>query len=244
MNSLSLFSTLVLGFGLGLKHAIEADHLAAVSTIVTQRKNLATAAIVGGLWGVGHTVSLLIAGTLVIVFQIEIGGRLEQGLEFCVAMMLIILGADALRRLLSGGQVHVHEHEHSGYVHVHPHVHEHETTHSLTRIPRHSHFGTIGLRPVVVGMVHGFAGSGALMLLVLTTISSPSTGIFYILVFGVGSIGGMVVMSLLMGLPMQLTATRFHAAHLIMGLAAGIFSVVFGIYMVYDIGWVGGLLRT
>jgi len=238
MDLFPTLSILSFGFGLGLKHAIEADHVAAVSTIVTQRKKIWSSSIVGGLWGVGHTFSLLAAGILVILFHVEISERTEQTLEFCVALMLIVLGLDALRRLILGGQSHSHAHTHDGHVHAHPHIHEQADAHECEAAAEHKH---IGLRPLVVGMIHGLAGSGAVMLLVLATISSPAVGLAYIAIFGIGSIGGMMLMSLLLGLPMLLAADRFKCAESALRGMAGLFSLGLGIFMVYEIGFVDGL---
>lgn len=244
MDLTSTITLLIFGFVLGLKHAIEADHLAAVSTIVTGRKSVLSASLVGGLWGVGHTISLLAAGIVVLLFHFEISQRTEQTLEFCVALMLIVLGADALRRLIRGGQIHVHTHKHADRVHFHPHSHEAETAHDGVKVPNHDHRETkIGIRPLVIGMVHGLAGSGALMLLVLTTITSPLVGLTYIFIFGIGSVGGMMLMSLLLGLPLQLTAKRFTGIEFGLRAIAGVFSLGFGAFMAYDIGYVEGLLR-
>lgn len=243
MDALSMLTLFVFGFGLGLKHAIEADHLAAVSTIVTQRKNVWGASLVGGLWGVGHTISLLAAGILVIFFHIEISERVEQTLELCVALMLIVLGIDALRRLIRGGQTHLHVHKHEGHTHLHPHTHEPDSTHSAHGVLEHTHEKSkIGLRPVIVGMIHGMAGSGAIMLLVLATISSPGVGLAYILIFGVGSIGGMMLMSLILSLPMLITARRSSLIEYGIGAASGLFSLGLGLFMAYDLSFVKGLI--
>jgi sulfite exporter TauE/SafE len=244
MTTASIIWLLVLGFGLGLKHATEPDHLAAVSTIVSDRKNIWSASLVGGMWGVGHTISLFIAGLLVIWLHFEISEQLAQILEFCVALMLIVLGIDTLRKLLRGGQLHWHIHEHGGITHAHPHVHDEATAHaSKPSLEPNTHHGIkLGKRPLIVGMIHGLAGSGALMLLVLSTISSTTVGIAYILVFGLGSIGGMMVMSMLVGLPFHLTANRFARTDWFLRCAAGFFSLGFGLFMVYDIGIVGGLV--
>ncbi|HEV7700346.1 MAG TPA: hypothetical protein VGO43_08975 [Pyrinomonadaceae bacterium] len=242
MESFSILTLLAFGFFLGLKHAVEADHLAAVSTIVTQRKSVWSASLVGGLWGVGHTISLFVAGIVVILFRFEISPRTEQILEFCVALMLIVLGVDALRRLVKGGQIHMHTHKHGDVVHFHPHVHEPEAAHAPVIKPEHSHRSArVGFRPVVIGMVHGLAGSGALMLLVLTTISSPAAGLLYIVIFGIGSIGGMMLMSLVLGLPLHMTAGRFTRLEWIFRGGAGIFSFGLGLFMAYNIGVVDGL---
>jgi hypothetical protein len=232
--------TTLLGLGLvfGLRHALDADHLAAVSTIVSESKSLVTSSVVGVLWGVGHTISLLGAGVAVILLHVEIGARTALALEFCVALMLIGLGADALRKLARGGRIHLHVHEHNGYVHFHPHVHD-----GAPEPSPHTHHGfSPSMRPLLVGMVHGLAGSAALMLLVLSTIPSPLLGFAYIATFGLGSIGGMLFMSALVALPARLTAARFNRAHFAVRALAGSFSLGFGLFMAYQIGIAGGLL--
>lgn len=234
---LSTLSLLGLGFALGVKHALDADHLAAVSTLVSERKSLLGSSIVGALWGLGHTIALLVAGIGVIFLHIEIGRRTAQALEFGVAVMLIVLGVNALWRLARGGHLHVHAHEHSGRVHLHPHVHD-----GAAQLAPGSHHG-FGLtaRPVLVGMMHGLAGSAAVMLLVLSTIRSPVVGFAYITVFGVGSIGGMLLMSALVSVPFHLTPARFARAHIAVRTLAGIVSLGCGLLMAYDIGFAGGL---
>lgn len=249
MNSVPLVSLLAFGFALGLKHATEADHLAAVSTIVSSRKSVWSASLVGGLWGVGHTISLFVAGVAVILLHFQISDRLARGLEFCVALMLVTLGLDTLRKLARGGQLHLHVHRHGGHFHAHPHVHDTSDTHQgsesgETRAERPTHHGlAIGPRPLIVGMIHGLAGSGALMLLVLATISSPLMGMFYILVFGIGSIGGMMVMSMLLSVPFHLTTRRFAGLDKMLRGMAALFSFGFGLFMIYQIAFIQGLFR-
>jgi sulfite exporter TauE/SafE len=230
---------LAFGFVLGLKHAVEADHLAAVSAIVSERKSLWASSLVGGLWGLGHTVALLVAGVVVILFHFRVGERTERVLEFTVGLMLIALGANALRRLARGGHLHLHTHRHGGREHIHPHIHD-----GAPDPDPHTHHGLrLGPRPLLVGMVHGLAGSAALTLLVLSTISSPFVGLLYLVVFGVGSAGGMMLMSALFGLPVYLTATRFARANLAVRGLAGLFSLCLGLFTVYQIGFVDGLFR-
>ncbi|HEX7177524.1 MAG TPA: hypothetical protein VF240_19855 [Pyrinomonadaceae bacterium] len=239
MTSLSTVSVLAFGFVLGLRHAVEADHLAAISTIVSERKSILSSSLVGGLWGVGHTISLVVAGVAVILLGVEIGARTALALEFCVGLMLVALGANALRKLARGGRVHLHVHQHGGRAHIHPHVHGN----SPEEAP-HTHHGLrLDTRTLVVGMIHGLAGSAALMLLILSTIESATVGFLYIVVFGVGSIGGMMLMSALIGLPLYFTAARFNRANLALRGVAGVFSLSFGLLMVYQIGFVGGLFR-
>ena len=240
MDSLSIVSVLTIGFVLGLRHAVEADHVAAVCAIASERKSIWGSSVVGGLWGVGHTFSLLIAGVLVMLFHFEISERAALWLEFVVGLMLVALGLNALRKLARGGHMHFHVHQHGGRKHVHPHIHEG----SVDADP-HAHHG-VGLgraRPIMVGLVHGLAGSAALMLLVLSTIQSALVGFLYIFIFGVGSIGGMMMMSALVGLPLTLTAARFNRAHLVVRGLAGLFSLSFGLFMVYELGFRDGLFR-
>jgi sulfite exporter TauE/SafE len=223
---LSTFSVLVIGFVLGLQHATEADHLAAVSTIVSEKKNLFTASLVGGLWGVGHTISLFVVGLLVILLKFQISESLEAKLEACVGAMLILLGLNALRKLFQASKVHVHSHEHDGHKHVHIHTHGQEGAE-----PSHHRLSP---RSVVIGMVHGLAGSAALMLLVVPTISSQALAILYILIFGIGSIGGMMAMSFLIGLPFHFTAGRFEILNRGIRLVAGVFSLCLGSSIIYE----------
>ncbi len=229
----------VLGVGLafGLKHALDADHLAAVSTILGESHGLWRSSLVGAVWGLGHTLALLAVGVVVVLFQVRISEGLAQALELLVACMLIWLGASALWKVARGGQLHLHAHQHGPFRHVHPHAHLGE------REQAHTHHGLQpGFRSLVVGMVHGLAGSAALMLLVLTTIPSPALGLLYIAVFGLGSIGGMVVMSVLVSLPLKLTAERFGRAHATLRAAASLLSLGIGSAMVYEIGFASGWL--
>ncbi len=236
---LSAAPVLAFGFVLGLKHAVEADHLAAVSAIVSERKSLWSSSLVGGLWGIGHTLSLLVAGVVVILFHFRVGERTERVLEFTVGLMLIALGANALRKLARGGRLHLHAHQHGGRAHVHPHVHD-----NAPESDPHTHHGLrLSPRPLLVGMVHGLAGSAALTLLVLSTIPSPAVGLLYLVVFGVGSAGGMMLMSALFGLPFYLTAARFARAHFAVRGLAGLFSLGLGLFTVYELGFVDGLFR-
>lgn len=239
-SSLSALSVLTLGLVLGLRHAVEADHLAAVTAIVSERKSLLSSTLVGGLWGIGHTIPILLVGLAVIILRIEIRERIGLSLEFCVGLMLIALGAHALWKLKRGNRLHLHTHQHGGHQHVHPHYHDKDTPHDEA----HTHHGfRPGLRPLVVGMMHGLAGSAALVPLVVAEIRSPLIGMFYMLVFGFGSIGGMMLMSSLVGLPLHLTAAKFTRFNYALRALAGLFSVGFGLFMVYQIGYAEGLLR-
>lgn len=223
---LSTFSVLLLGFVLGLRHATDADHLAAVSTIISDRKSLFASSLVGGLWGLGHTISLFIVGLVVIFLKLQISEDVETKLEAIVGGMLVILGINALRKLLRAEKVHVHTHEHGSRAHMHIHAHG-------KNVPTTSHH-RLSPRSVIVGMIHGLAGSAALMLLVVPTIPSPLLAMLYILIFGVGSIGGMMAMSFLIGLPFHFTANRFDILNKMIRLCAGVFSLSLGFYIIYE----------
>lgn len=223
---LSTVSVLLIGFLLGLQHAVEADHLAAVSAIVSEKKNIFSAAIVGGLWGAGHTISLFVVGALVIFLKLQISESVEAKLEAVVGGMLVLLGLNALKKLFTAEKIHAHAHEHGARAHTHLHLHENEE-----REKSHHRFSP---RSVLIGMVHGLAGSAALMLLVVPTIASPVVALAYILIFGVGSIGGMMLMSFLIGLPFHFTANNFVFLNKAIRLGAGVFSLCLGMFIIYE----------
>src|SRR5258706_15687525 len=200
---ISILAARALGVVLALNHALDADHLEAVSTMATERRGLLASSLIGALWGLGHTLSLVVVGVLVIVFHFEISEHVGKVLELCVGLMLIALGVNSLRKLSRGGKSHMHA-------------------------PR------LGARPLLVGMVHGLAGSAALTLLVFAAIPSPALGLLYIAIFGIGSIGGMVIMSTLFSLPAKLTSLHSTRGNILIRGLAGIVSVCFGAFMVYD----------
>ena len=237
-STASTFGILGLGFVLGLKHATEADHLAAVSTIVSERKSLWSSAFIGGLWGLGHTVSLFIAGVFVLLLNYQISNRTEKILEFGVGIMLLLLGLNVLRKILQGGKLHFHEHEHGARPHVHPHIHAHASEDD----PETHHGFKFSPRSMLIGMIHGLAGSAALMLLIIPTIESRVIGLIYIVIFGIGSIGGMMLMSFLVGLPFHLTSKNFNRMNYVLQSVAGFASVGIGLYIIYEKGIVEGLI--
>ena len=222
---ISTLGVLMIGFILGLQHAVEADHLAAVSTIVSEKKSLWSASIVGGFWGLGHTISLFVVGTVVIFLRLQISEAVEAKLEAVVGGMLILLGLNALRKLFNAQEIHAHVHEHGQHEHTHFHIHKKREEGS------HHRFSP---RSILIGMVHGLAGSAALMLLVVPTISSPFLALAYIVVFGIGSIGGMMAMSFLIGLPLHFTVNRFVFLNKGIRLCAGVFSLGLGAFIVYE----------
>jgi high-affinity nickel permease len=229
----SPLAILGLGFFLGLRHALDVDHLAAVSTIVSQRRSIWRSAIVGVVWGIGHTTSLLVVAIAVIALHAEISPALGQMLELGVAIMLMTLGVRLLATVLRGGAIHVHVHDHAGHTHVHPHVHAPDA-------PGHDH-GPSHRRPFLVGFVHGLAGSGALMLAVAATIADPALAIVYVVIFGIGSIGGMAITTTLFAIPMVVTTRRFTGATRWVCGGAAIASVLVGLDLAWTIGREAGL---
>ena len=227
-------ATLLLGFVLGLRHALDADHVVAVSTIVSQYRSPFKAAAVGIFWGIGHTSTLFLVGLAVIVFKLAIPPQLAAAMEFLVGVALFVLGVQNLWRYRS--ERHTHFHEHGGLVHTHEHLHHYhegeETQHHS--LPQH--------RSLYLGMIHGLAGSAALMLLVLGTIQSPLGGLGYILIFGMGSIIGMVVISTLIGLPLSLSSQRSKFLTDRIRFITGALSAVFGIFVMIEVGLTNGLL--
>jgi hypothetical protein len=238
MTEFPVWTTLALGFVLGLRHALDADHLAAVSTFVSQERSLLRSSLIGVYWGMGHTAALLVFGMGVAVFRLVLTPRMSQFLEFLVGCMLILLGANVLRNLLKRNALHAHTHQHDGVEHSHLHWHlgslEHEHRHRTLRL---------GGRPFVVGVVHGLAGTAALMMLVVGAIPSLLLAAGYILIFGVGSIGGMMAMSLLMSVPLVLATRRLGLMERLIRFGAGLFSLGFGVFLAWDIGLIQALLR-
>lgn len=224
---------LLLGLITGLRHSMEADHVAAVSTIVaTGKTKLSRAPLLGIMWGVGHTATLLVAGLIVLLLAVSIPEKVSGALEFGVGIMLVFLGVTTLtgfntgkflRGIIGRGNhthAHVHIHKDIGIVHSHDHDHHHDH--------RHGH------KSLIVGMVHGMAGSGALMLVLLSTINSVPLGLAYIALFGAGSVASMAAMSTLIGLPFA------KARHLKLNLAlryvAAVITLAIGAGLVYELG--------
>jgi cytochrome c biogenesis protein CcdA len=253
ITSAGVVALLGLGFVFGLKHATEVDHVVAVSTIVSEYRNVFRSALVGGLWGAGHTASLVIVGLLVLVFRVAIPVSVSNWLEFTVALMIIALGVMAIVKVLrsrsgihiTGIHVHGHRHRHRHgpdlQSHVHMHFHEHGAAHdhvaaSQLSLASHSHaISKIGLKPLFVGAVHGLAGSAALTLLVLRRIQSGWLGLLYLAVFGLGSTFGMLLMSGLIGLPFAFTGRRITNLQNGLQTVAGSLSIVFGTWYAYHV---------
>ena len=241
-----IWTTLALGFVLGLRHALDADHLAAVSTFASEEKNIWRSSLIGVYWGLGHTTALLVFGMAIAIFRLAVPTRLSQVLEFLVGVMLVVLGLNVIRKLRKEQAIHAHTHTHDGVAHSHLHIHLGEAAHPAVpdgaeHAHRH-HSLRMGGRPFIVGVVHGLAGTAALMLLVIGAIPSLLLALGYVLIFGVGSIGGMMVISMLMSIPLALAARRVTAIERAIRLAAGLFSLGFGIFLAWDVGLIQSLL--
>ena len=216
----------------------------AVTTIVSRERKLGNAALVGVLWGLGHTVTIVLAGLAIVVFGAVVSPRVGLTMELSVALMLVLLGAMSVL-----GALRSPPHAHGDYVHAHPHPaggdgHGHgDDDTPLARLDLR--FGRLGLyqivRPLVVGVVHGLAGSAAVALLVLASIREALPAFGYLVVFGLGTIVGMMLITIAIAVPFACTARRFIFLHRSLAFTAGVLSVGFGLFLVYHIGFIGGL---
>jgi ABC-type nickel/cobalt efflux system permease component RcnA len=233
----TLITTLFFGFILGMEHALDADHVVAVSTIVSHSRSLWRSSLIGIVWGVGHTLTLLMVGLIVLLFKVNIPESWALSMEFLVGVVLVALGGQILWHYRRK-KVHAHVHSHDGEVHVHFH------SHALGQGHDHEHSPSRLRKPLLVGMIHGLAGSAALMLLVLTTVRSTPQGLLFLFIFGVGSICGMLLMSTLVALPFALTAARFQGINEAVRIVAGVVSIVLGSSIMIEIGLIQGLLSS
>ncbi len=260
-SGISLLAILSLGFFLGMRHATDADHVIAVSTIVSRERSVWHSAVIGALWGLGHTLTILAVGAAIILFSFVISPRVGLTMELSVGLMLIVLGIFNLagfRRTVNevipqeaekGSLLHSHYHSHGDYIHNHPHGHAPEAhPHSAERTPvslLDRTFGKLTIyqmcRPLIVGIVHGLAGSAAIALLVLTTIQNSRWAVAYLLIFGVGTIAGMMLITMALGSAVAYTQARSLWLGRRLGLVSGLISLAFGLFITYEIGIVNGL---
>jgi len=253
-----------LGFALGMRHATDPDHVIAVTAILTRERRLLAASRTGLVWGLGHSLTVLLIGCAIILFKIKVPIRLGLAMEFCVGVVLILLGLPAAAVLLRGlgvrlglwredtgihpVHVHSHAHHHDSSVHRHVHVHSSETdrghqSHLLAHeweLPT----GRSALKSFGVGLVHGLAGSAAIALLVLSAIPQPLWAVVYLAVFCLGTIAGMVAITTAIGAPMVIAAQRVARLHRGLALGSGLLSLCFGLFLAYQIGVVDGLFST
>ena len=261
---ISFLSILAIGFFLGMRHATDPDHVIAVTTIVSNQRSSMRAALIGVFWGVGHTLTIFVVGAGIILFSIVIPVRLGLSMELCVAVMLIVLGlanVTAFLRSVPGGSVqnrnegkltHSHSHAHGNFIHSHSHSHAAEVHfHTSDQTPvawLDRLFGKVGVyqyvRPFVVGVVHGLAGSAAVALLVLTTIRNVRWAIAYLLVLGIGTIAGMMLITMSIASAFAFVGRHRQSFSHRLALASGLLSLAFGLFVAYQICIVHGLFTT
>lgn len=206
-----MLSLLLLGFLIGMKHALEADHVAAVASLAAQSRSMRQTVRQGMTWGAGHTLALFAFGSIVVVLDAPVPEAFARWLELAVGVMLVLLGADVLRRMLRD-RVHYHFHEHGDEVHFHAHSHRGERGHDPAS-HQHTHPRGFPIRALVIGLVHGMAGSAALIMLTVSTVTSPWLGLLYIALFGLGSIAGMAALSAVIAIPLSYSARRLTWLH-------------------------------
>lgn len=232
---------LSLGFLIGMRHALDTDHLAAVASLATRDQTMGDTIRQGAIWGIGHTLTLFLFGSLVLLLDAVIPQTLAAALEFMVGLMLLALGIDVLRRLLRE-RIHFHRHSHAdGTLHFHAHSHSGECGHPPVHVHEHRSPQAFPLRALLVGMMHGMAGSAALILLTLQAVQTPLTGVAYIALFGIGSIAGMALLSVIIAVPLRYSATSMTWMHNGLQAAIGVITVAIGSVIVYDIGIAGSL---
>ncbi|MBM4437473.1 MAG: sulfite exporter TauE/SafE family protein, partial [Actinobacteria bacterium] len=210
---------------------------------VTDSRSLRRSWLVGAIWGLGHTSALLVAGLVVTLVGAQIPPELARGFEFAVGVMLVVLGVRVLWRLARGGRLHLHRHQHGPFSHPHPHVHAGRVAHAPAEHNRAAHHHAQGVRSYVVGVVHGLGGSAALLLIALGNgnASGPWTALLYVLVFGVGSIAGMLLMSSILSLPFALSAARLPRLNRLVQAGAGAASLALGAVVAWQAGLAGAL---
>lgn len=231
----SLLSILALGFVLGIKHAIEPDHVIAVSTIASQSKKLSRSSLAGVFWGIGHTVTLFIVGIILILMKGEVPEIWALSLEFLVGIMLVYLG---ITTFLSFKNIHVYSRGHNGEEHKHVHSHAYSGIHEHKR----QHKNVSYLKSLLIGFVHGLAGSGALVLLTMSTVKSVWEGAIYILIFGAGTVVGMLFFTTIIGIPFVFSSKKLTLNKKLTQIT-GVISIVFGVYYMYNLGVTEGLFK-
>jgi len=227
---MTLLAILALGFFLGMRHATDSDHVVAITTIVSRERTPRAALWIGALWGLGHSVTILLVGGAIVLCGWVIPPRLGLSMEMSVAVMLIVLGAMNLSSALSRiRQV------------AHSHAHPTQTGSSGQEQSDHVHVRG-PLRPLAIGIVHGLAGSAAVALLVLATIKSASMALLYLAIFGAGTVAGMMLLTLAMAVPISALSRRFDGLEVGLSRVTGLVSIAFGLFLAYQIGIGDGLL--
>ncbi len=249
-------SVILFGLFLGIRHSTDADHVVAVSTIVSRQKSIASSATIGLLWGLGHTLTIFLVGSAIIVFGVVIPPRLGLSMEFCVALMLILLGVLNLTGVIRWtterftplvGAVRLEADGAPRYSFDQTHQANNSPSRCIERLLART-IGKLGLyqslRPFVIGLVHGLAGSAAVALLVLSTIKSPLWSTFYLVVFGVGTMLGMMGMTAALSVPLIHGGRKFFHINRHLTTISGLVSTAFGLVLAYQIGFVDGLFSS
>jgi high-affinity nickel-transport protein len=239
---ISFIGILILGFFLGMRHASDPDHVVAVMTIVTRQRGVAKAGVIGALWGMGHTLTIFLVGASIILFKVVIPPRLGLSMEFAVGLMLILLGVLNLTGVLHGLQHRFAP----ALLATEPAPAPNDLRSTGNWLERHiCEMGLYNaLRPLVVGLVHGLAGSAAVAILVMTTIADPRWAIAYLLLFGLGTIAGMAIMTTAMALPVVYTGRKMTHWNQALTVGSGVLSVAFGMFISIQIGTAGGLFTA
>jgi len=227
-----MISLLLLGFLIGLRHALEADHIAAIATLTTQTESLSAALKQGAAWGLGHTLTLFIFGSIVLLNDSKIAESLALKLELAVGCMLLLLGLDLIRRVIRN-RIHFHTHQHANGLH-HFHAHSHAGQQKPTHHHPHSS-ALLPLKALFIGLMHGMAGSAALIVLTLNTVQTPLLGLLYIALFGVGSMLGMALLSFAIAIPLRRSATGLSRLHNGLQLLIGLATVLLGSQLIFNI---------
>lgn len=226
---------LFLGFLIGMQHALEADHLAAVGAMAARRGGSRRSLVLrGAVWGLGHTITLFAICSAVILLGLTLTDRVAATMEFAVGVMLVVLGLDVLRRLWKE-RIHFHVHRHDDRKpHVHAHSHAGETVGHAASDHRHRHREGLPLRALAVGLVHGAAGSAGLLALAVAATGEPAVALAYVALFGVGSILGMALLSLVASWPLIAVERHAKLAHRAIGLGAGGLAIVLGLFVMTE----------
>jgi len=227
-----MFGILGLGFLLGMQHALEADHIAAVSSIAARRSHVADIVKHGLTWGLGHTLTLFVFAGAAILLGHAIPETIARPMETAIGVMLIGLGVHVLWRLWRD-RVHFHKHGHGdGTVHFHAHSHGGETAPHV-RIA-HAHEHGFRWRTLLIGLMHGMAGSAALLVLAVSQASSPAVGLGYVALFGIGSMIGMGALSMVIAVPLAVSARWLTWANRGLQGAVGLATIAIGIMAVVE----------
>ena len=232
-----MLTLLALGFALGMRHALEADHAAAVASLALRSRSVSHTLRQGLAWGLGHTLTLMLFSSVVLILGLVIPDRFAEGLEFAVGLMLIGLGLDVLRRMWKERiHFHLHQHHPDKPPHFHAHVHHTQESHEAPMAHAHGHPTGFPYRALLVGLMHGMAGSAALIVLTLQTVIAPSDAVSYILMFGLGSTLGMGLFSLIMAIPLWYSAKSLTWLHQGIQTCIGISTALLGLFVMYQHG--------